>query len=141
MTIPNAVFIQWYPYYLKMNYKLCNFHVNPFHATDLFWYIVKTWCFQGVSKGTSGMKWINFWVLITLCINMEIISRPKNYSHSTYATFSEKLTFLASWYAYVGMLRYQGVRSISFSETFAYLLNDSQNNFQWFNEKSTLNFS
>ena len=45
---------------------------NAFHATDLFWYPLKTsgaikwyqgvcllWCFQGVSKKVSGMKWVN----------------------------------------------------------------------------------
>ena len=35
---------------------------NPFHATGLFRYPLKTsvfWCFQGVSKETSGMKWVN----------------------------------------------------------------------------------
>ena len=31
--------------------------INPFHATDLFRYPVKTW-FQGVSKEISGMKWV-----------------------------------------------------------------------------------
>ena len=41
-------------------------HVNPFHATGLFWYPLKTsenLCFsdvfRGVSKETSGMKWVN----------------------------------------------------------------------------------
>ena len=40
--------------------------VNPFHATRLFRYALKTsenlkvfWCFQGVSKWASGMKWVN----------------------------------------------------------------------------------
>ena len=39
--------------------------INTFHATDLFWYPLKTsenhrfWCFQGISKEISGMKWIN----------------------------------------------------------------------------------
>ena len=33
------------------------FLINPFHATDLFWYPLKT-CFQGVSKEISGMKWV-----------------------------------------------------------------------------------
>ena len=40
-------------------------HFDPFHATDLFWCPLKTseklkvfWCFQGVSKKISGMKWV-----------------------------------------------------------------------------------
>ena len=34
--------------------------INPFHATGLFWYPLKTSenRFQGVSKETSGMKWV-----------------------------------------------------------------------------------
>ena len=39
------------------------------------------------------------------------------YPFSTYAKFSEKLTFLTPWCAY------QGVRNVSFSENFAYVLN------------------
>ena len=42
--------------------KTCKLHVNPFHATDLFQYPLKTsenlW-FQGATKGTSGMIWVN----------------------------------------------------------------------------------
>ena len=39
--------------------------MNPFNATNLFWYLLKIsekqrflWCFQGVSKEISGMKWV-----------------------------------------------------------------------------------
>ena len=41
------------------------------------------------------------------------------YPFSTYVKFSEKLTFLTPWYA----CAYQGVRNVSFSENFAYVLN------------------
>ena len=38
-------------------------YFNPFHVIDHFWYPLKTsevfWCFQGVSKEISGMKWVN----------------------------------------------------------------------------------
>ena len=37
--------------------------------------------------------------------------------------FSEKLTFLTPWYAHVHTCAYQGVRNVSFSENFAYVLN------------------
>ena len=37
--------------------------LNPFHATDLFWYPLIFFevfrCFQGVSKEISGIKWVN----------------------------------------------------------------------------------
>ena len=47
---------------------------------------------------------------------------------STYAKLSEKLTFLTSWYAHVctcarTYVCVSGVRNVSFSESFAYLLN------------------
>ena len=37
--------------------------INPFHATDLFWYLLKTSdvfsdVFIGLSKKISGMKWV-----------------------------------------------------------------------------------
>ena len=41
---------------------------------------------------------------------------------STYIKFSEKLTFLTPWYAHV-RCAYQEVKSVSFSENFAYVLN------------------
>ena len=47
----------------------------------------------------------------------------KDHPFSTYAKPSEKLTFLTSWYAHVRTCAYQGVRNVSFSESFAYLLN------------------
>ena len=34
------------------------FIVNPFHATDLFWYPKVFWCFQEVSKEIIDMKWV-----------------------------------------------------------------------------------
>ena len=45
-----------------------------------------------------------------------------NHSFSTYAQFSEKLTFLTL--IRTRTCAYQGVRNVSFSENFAYLLND-----------------
>ena len=48
--------------------------INPFHATDLFWYPLKNirkpevfWYFQGVSKEISGMEWVN---------NIEAVNLP-----------------------------------------------------------------
>ena len=46
----------------------------------------------------------------------------RDHSLSTYAKFPEKLTFLASWYAHVRTRAYQGLRNVSFSENFAYVL-------------------
>ena len=43
----------------------------------------------------------------------------RDHSFSTCTKFSEKPTFLTPWYA-----QYQGVRNISFSEYFAYVLNE-----------------
>ena len=42
-----------------MLYEKCL--LNPFYAIGLFLYPLKTsfWCFQGVLKETSGMKWVN----------------------------------------------------------------------------------
>ena len=40
-------------------------NVNSFHATGLFWYPPENrkpkvfWCFQGASKESSAMKWVN----------------------------------------------------------------------------------
>ena len=45
----------------------------------------------------------------------------KVHSFSMYEKFSEKLNILTTWYAHVP---YQGVRNASFSEYFAYLLNE-----------------
>ena len=59
--------------------------IKPFHATSLFKYPLKTsenlwfssgffWCFQGLSKKTSGMKWVMLYIitdsLMTLTTNL-----------------------------------------------------------------------
>ena len=44
----------------------------------------------------------------------------RSHSFSTEAKFSEQLTFLGSWYEHI----HQGVRNVSFSENFAYELNE-----------------
>ena len=44
-----------------------------------------------------------------------------DHSFSTYAKFSEKQTFFTQWYAHV---RVQGVKNVSSSENFAYVLNE-----------------
>ena len=51
-------------------------------------------------------------------------SNKMGHSFSTYSTFSEKLTSITSWYAYVLTCAYQGVRNVSFVENFAYILNE-----------------
>ena len=43
------------------------------------------------------------------------------YPLSIYAKFSEKLTFLTPWYTHT--CAYQGVRNVSFSENFPYVIN------------------
>ena len=43
---------------------------NPFHARDLFLYLLKTSCFQGVQKEASGMKWVKY-VILGLNPNMD----------------------------------------------------------------------
>ena len=53
--------------YLEMIYCNLTIMFNPFHATGLFRYTSppeniskpKVFCFQKVSKETSGMKWVN----------------------------------------------------------------------------------
>ena len=49
-------------------------------------------------------------------------NRPRDYSFSTYAKFSEKRIFLTPWYVHTFV--YQGVRNVSFSENFLYVLNE-----------------
>ena len=41
-----------------------------FHARDLFLYLLKTSCFQGVQKEASGMKWVKY-VILGLNPNMD----------------------------------------------------------------------
>ena len=52
-----------------------------------------------------------------------------DHSFSTYAKFSEKQIFFTQWYAHV---RVRGVKNVSFSENFAYVLNE------WFPLKGSL---
>ena len=97
--------------------------LNPFHATGLFLYPLKTSekqrfsevfrCFQGVSKWTSGMKWVN----ICLIGNTEyliVLSEKWQFSpfqSTIYQTnFSLrqvlkkiKICFLLLWYFYVAI--------------------------------------
>ena len=61
------------------------------------------------------MKWL-------LC--GKYASQARVYSLSTYAIFSQKLTFLTSYVSRVRTCAYQGVRSVSFSENFAYVINE-----------------
>ena len=56
------------------------------------------------------------------------------HSFSTYAKFSEKLTFLAPWYTHV-TCAYQGVRNNNFSENFACVRNE------WSHHTFTLGFN
>ena len=52
---------------LRTSIQVTNFYpFNPFHATGLFQYHLKTyekltifWCFQGVEKGYTGNEWVN----------------------------------------------------------------------------------
>ena len=51
--------------------------INPFHATGLFWYPLKTsenQRFQGVSKETSDMKWVNSfsWSFCKIPFNVQL---------------------------------------------------------------------
>ena len=52
--------------------------INPFHAADLFWYPPENirkpqvfWCFQGVSKEISGMKWVNALFISNIMLTMK----------------------------------------------------------------------
>ena len=54
-------------------------------------------------------------------------SHERAHPLSTYAKFSEKLRFLTPWYAHVRV--HQGVRNVSFPESFAYVLNGWLQNF------------
>ena len=47
---------------------------------------------------------------------------PRDHSFSAFAKFPKKLTYLTPWYAHV-RLRIRGVRNVSFSESFANILN------------------
>ena len=48
---------------------------------------------------------------------------PGDHPLSTYAKFSEKLTFLSPWYAHV-LVRIRGLEMFFFSENVAYVLNE-----------------
>ena len=52
----------------------------------------------------------------------ETLIRTRDHPFSTYAKFSEKLTFVTPRYAHV-RVRIMGVRNVSFSENFAYVVN------------------
>ena len=54
----------------------------------------------------------------------ELSDLRRDHSFSTYGKCSEKLTFLTPWYADVRTCAYQEVRNVSFSEDFAYVLNE-----------------
>ena len=52
-------------------------HISPFHVIDLFWYPLQTsenlikkpkvfWCFQWVSKESTGMKWVHLFLIIKI---------------------------------------------------------------------------
>ena len=47
-----------------------------------------------------------------------------NHLFISYAKLSEKLTFLTTWYTYVRVRAYQGVRNVSFAENFAHVLHE-----------------
>ena len=55
---------------------------------------------------------------------MNIFSRG-NHSFTTYAKFLEKLTFLISYLLiHTRSCAYQGIRNVTFTENFAYILNE-----------------
>ena len=66
-------------------------------------------------------KWRTFLRLsfIHLCNKFDIFAGAGYHSFSIYAKFYEKLTFFATC-----THMYQGVRKVSFSENFAYILNE-----------------
>ena len=69
------------------------------------------------------------WWLIHDCIQPAgglLIALYVNWDHSfsTFAKFSEKLIVLTPWYIRTRTCAYQRVRNISFSENFAYVLNE-----------------
>ena len=73
----------------------------------LSWFSRKSNTFQG-------------WPALGKLENSIIVLRlKKGCPFSTYAKCSKKLTFITSWYAYVR----NGVRNVSFSENFVYVLN------------------
>ena len=81
-----------------------------------YWIII--WVrIQKSKKSYQGSHVVNGLQPHTIHISNQLRGHPL----STYATFSEKLTFLTPWYAHVRA--YQGVRNVSFSENIAYVRN------------------
>ena len=73
---------------------------------NAIWHLFTTECSETLRIATSKKM---FWLL-------------RDHPFSTYAKFSEKLTFLTPLIR-TRMCAYQGVRNVSFSENFVYVLN------------------
>ena len=77
-------------------------------------YFLKNWSGKEEAKNTRTRKRVGFNQLLPFM----------HYPFSTYTKFSEKLSFLTSWYAHE-CVRIRGVRNVSFPENLAYVLNRS----------------
>ena len=96
-----------------VNYST-NFVENPFVTGLIFTPFKKNfWSIRLISLNwrTSVRRWREW----------QHLPSKRNHPFSKYLKFSEKLTFLTPWYAYV-RVRIKGVRNVSFSEYFAYLV-------------------
>ena len=63
------------------------------------------------------------WNYLPLCVNTRSKLTIRDHSFSTYAEFSEKLTFLTPLIR-TRILCVSGVRNVGFSKNFAYVLNE-----------------
>ena len=88
---------------------------------------IKWYMFGGVNRPTLAS--------VTLTHSMPLARILGNHSFSTYARFSEKLTFLTSWYAHE---RVRNVRNVSFPEKLVYVLNEWSPEVFWGNRKRRL---
>ena len=72
--------------------------INPFHTTGPFLYPLKTsenhevfWCFQGIKKETSGMKWVTIFFFFTIKLFALIFFIENTYPLLVYLEFKSSM--------------------------------------------------
>ena len=90
--------------------------------TGVFQWILKTFSEHLFYRTPLGDCFWRFSTVIH-CFHPYLWTSIWYHSFNTYGKFSEKRTFLTPWYAHVCTCAYHGVKNVSFSENFAYVLN------------------
>ena len=85
--------------------------LNPFHATDLFWYLPENirkplifWCFQEVSKEVSGLKLVN--------LKENQFSYKIQISQAVFFTFQ----CIICWFTHITLQRTCSIVTVSISQ-------------------------